>query len=466
MPQTQPGVIGPEDIPLLVEMFASTFLPGVEAKIHKSGTLSLSLKNGVISSITITDGGSGYTAPPVVTSADSGTPSGFTTAALVANLGAGEVTSISITDGGEDYNIPTLTIAPPTRIVFDGSDFGFGQTVDNVSDTIELQTAEVSALPIGSVVTYDSGLNSAIGGLVTGQQYRVLATPTSTTIQLEDHINFPGIAIQFGFAGGGTDHGFTGETATATASKTDGELKSVSIVEPGFGYASAPSITFNGIEQSSGSGVNPSVTIGIDSDGRLDVDNITINSTGGGWTALFGTPAANPNAGSIATLNIFGKADKNYISAPNVVFPQPESKDINGNPLSSNVTATAVLTLDSDGEITGFTITNAGSGYINDPIVKLGSAVQNETRVADQQEILILSLNHEMYNPYNGFNYANFQTIANNDSFQRKGTNNFFSSPRIYNTNQTIEFLGSNQIQTIDSTLINKYNTRTFVHIE
>jgi hypothetical protein len=467
MPQTQPGVIGPEDIPLLVEMFASTFLPGVEAKIHKSGTLSLSLKDGVISSITITDGGSGYTAPPVVTSADSGTPSGITeTAILTSTIAAGEVSGITITDGGEDYNIPTLTIAPPTRIVFDGSEFGLGQTVDDVSDTIKLQTAEVSALPIGSVVTYDSGLNSAIGGLVTGQQYRILATPTSTSIQLEDHINFPGIAIQFSSAGGGTDHGFTGETATATASKTDGELKSVSIVEPGFGYASAPSITFNGIEQSSGSGVNPSVTIGIDSDGRLDLDNITINSSGGGWTSLFGTPAANPNAGSIATLNIFGKADKNYISAPNVVFPQPESKDINGNPLSSNVTATAVLTLDSDGEITGFTITNAGNGYINDPIVKLGSAVQNETRVADQQEILILSLNHEMYDPYNGFNYANFQTIANNDSFQRKGTNNFFSSPRIYNTNQTIEFLGSNQIQTIDSTLINKYNTRTFVHIE
>jgi len=467
MPQTQPGVIGPEDIPLLVEMFASTFLPGVQAKIHKSGTLSLSLKDGVISSTTITDGGSGYIAPPVVTPADSGTPSGITkTAILTSTIAAGEVSGITITDGGEDYNIPTLTIAPPTRIVFDGSDFGFGQTVDNVSDTIELQTAEVSALPIGSVVTYDSGSNSAIGGLTTGQQYRILATPSATSIQLEDHISDPGVAIQFGFAGGGTDHGFTGETATATASKTDGELKSVSIVEPGFGYTSAPAITFNGIEQSSGSGVSPSVTIGIDSDGRLDVDNITINSSGGGWTALFGTPAANPNAGSIATLNIFGKADKNYISAPNVVFPQPESKDINGNPLSSNVTATAVLTLDSDGEITGFTITNAGNGYINDPIVKLGSAVQNETRVADQQEILILSLNHEMYNPYNGFNYANFQTIANNDSFQRKGTNNFFSSPRIYNTNQTIEFLGSNQIQTIDSTLINKYNTRTFVHIE
>src|SRR6056300_36459 len=127
MPQTQPGVIGPEDIPLLVEMFASTFLPGVQAKIHKSGTLSLSLKDGVISSTTITDGGSGYIAPPVVTPADSGTPSGISkTAILTSTLAAGEVSGITITDGGEDYNIPTLTIAPPTRIAFDGSDFGFG----------------------------------------------------------------------------------------------------------------------------------------------------------------------------------------------------------------------------------------------------------------------------------------------------------------------------------------------------
>jgi len=498
MPGTQPGVIGQEDIPLLVEMFASTFLPSTEAKIHKTGTLSLSLKNGVISSITITDGGSGYTAAPIVTSSDSGTPSGFTTAVLVANLGAGEVTSISITDGGEDYNIPTLTIAPPTRIVFDGSDFGFGQTVDNVSDTIELQTAEVSALPIGSVVTYDSGLNSAIGGLVSGQQYRILATPTATTIQLEDHINFPGVAINFTGAGGGTDHGFTGETATATASKTDGLLQSVTIVEPGYGYASAPSISFSGVEQSSGSGVAPTVTIGIDSDGRLDVDNVTINTEGGGWTSLFATVAANPNATSIASVSLAGLADKRYKTAPTIIFPEPQSKDADGNLLSSNVLAAANFTIASDdvlytaqeeandlalpeglrvgaiegeiktfkGEITGVNITNAGLGYIDDPIVRLGSAVSNEQRVKDMQETLVLSLNHQITDIYGGLQYNNFRTIDNNSYYQRKGTDNFFSSARLFNTNQTIEFLGANQIQTIDSTVINNYNTNTIVHIE
>ena len=465
MPQTQPGVIGPEDIPLLVEMFASTFLPSTQAFIHKTGTLSLELKNGVITQIVVTNPGSGYVAPPTVTSSDSGTPSGFTTATLTPVITNGGLTGVNIDEGGEDYNIPVVTISAPTRISFDGSDdevLGVG-IVNVADDTIKLTADQAAALPVDSKVVYDSGGDLAIGGLTTGNEYYIVYN-TSNEVKLS--ATQGGSVIDITSVGGGTDHGFTGETATITFTKTDGELKSVTIVEPGFGYASAPSISFSGIEQSLGSGVNPSVTIGIDSNGRLDVDDITINSTGGGWTSLFATVAANSNAGSIASISLAGLADKNYTTAPTIVFPQPTAKDALGNPLSSNVLATAVFNLDSNGEITGTSITNAGSGYVNDPLVRIGSAVQNETRVADQQEVLILSLNHEMYNPYNGFNYSNFQTIANNDSFQRKGTENFFSSARIYNTNQTIEFLGSNQIQTIDSTLINKYNTRTFVHIE
>ena len=61
---------------------------------------------------------------------------------------------------------------------------------------------------------------------------------------------------------------------------------------------------------------------------------------------------------------------------------------------------------------------------------------------------------------------TNFRTIINNGYNQRKGTENFFTSPRLYNTNQTIAFLGANTIETINSSDINKYNTGTFVHIE
>ena len=111
-------------------------------------------------------------------------------------------------------------------------------------------------------------------------------------------------------------------------------------------------------------------------------------------------------------------------------------------------------------------ISNAGNGYVFDPTISFGSGPNNEARVKDVAETLILSLNHNMTNPLNGFNFDNFRTIINNNYIQRKGTDNFFTTPRLYNTNQTIEFLGSKTLQTIDSSDINNNNTSTFVHIE
>src|SRR5210317_3835 len=495
MPGEQPSIIEPEDIPLLVEMFVSMFLPQTTAKIHRTGTLSLDLKSGVINSVTVTSGGSGYTSVPTVTSVDSGTPSGYTTATLTASLTNGSVSSIAIGNGGKDYNVPTLTIAAPSAITFDGSDdevLGTG-IVNITNNTIKLTSAQQSALPVGAAVTYSSGGGTAISGLVSGTQYFI---KTSTGDKVSLSATNGGAEIDITGVGSGTDHSFTGETATATATKLDGALEAVSIAEPGFGYASAPAVSFSGIDVSGQTGVAPVVTIGIDSKGRLDEDNITIVSEGSNWSNLFGQVAANTNAGQIAEVEAIGFADKNYTTAPTIVFPEPQAKDALGNLLSSNVTATAEFTLDSEGEITGVNITNAGNGYITDPQVRIGSAVNNEIRVADQQEILDLSLNHNdvpqiitevkvnprqtsgsiMTSTETAVKFlpehrvkvvnSNFRTIINNGYKQRKGPENFFTSPRLYNTNQTLAFLGSNTIETINSNDINKYNTSTFVHIE
>src|SRR5210317_1149795 len=497
MPGEQPGIIGPEDIPVLVEMFVSMFLPQTTAKIHRSGTLSLDLKTGVINSVTVTSGGSGYTSVPTVTSVDSGTPSGYTTATLTASLTNGSVSSIAIGNGGKDYNVPTVTVAAPSAITFDGSDdevLGTG-IVNIVNNTIKLTTAQQEALPVGSLVTYNTtggaidGLSSAPGS---NQYYIVSSTGGKVKLSATEG----GTEIDFNGVGSGTDHSFTGETATATATKLDGALEAVTIAEPGFGYASAPAVSFSGIDVSGQTGVAPVVTIGIDSKGRLDEDNITIVSEGSNWSNLFGQVAANTNAGQIAEVEAIGFADKNYTTAPTIVFPEPQAKDALGNLLSSNVTATAEFTLDSEEEITGVNITNGGNGYITDPQVRIGSAVNNEIRVADQQEILDLSLNHNdvpqiitevkvnprqtsgsiMTSTETAVKFlpehrvkvvnSNFRTIINNGYKQRKGPENFFTSPRLYNTNQTLAFLGSNTIETINSNDINKYNTSTFVHIE
>ena len=497
MPIRQPGVIGVEDVPILVEIFASTFLPGVSAHIHKSGTLSLGLKSGIITATSITAGGTGYTAVPAITSTDAGTPSGHTTATLTAVLTNGSVSSITIGNGGKDYNVPVLTIAAPTAQTFNGASSSIVSVSNN---NITLSASQRASWVANDAITYNSGGGTAIGGLVSGTTYFV-KTITGNAISLSAtagaaEINISGVGV-------GTSHTLTGITATATATKSDGQLESVTIVEPGFGYASAPAISFSGIETSSGSGVNPSVTIGITSDGSLDKDNITINSVGGGWSNLFATPAGNTNAGKIASVKIFGKADKKYFSAPAISFTEPTAKDADGVLLSTNVLATAAFSLDAEGEITNTIltaanggVTNVGSGYTADPIVTLGSAVSSEERVADMPEKVIISANHNevdnliteiKINPRQTSGSImtttgtavkflaehtvkvldpNFRTIINNGYKPRKGINNFFTSARLYNTNQTIEFLGSNTLQTIAFNDINKYNTRTFVEIE
>ena len=523
MPIRQPGVIGVEDVPILVEMFASTFLPGLEAKIHKSGTLSLALKNGVVTAVNVTSGGSGYTSAPAISSTDGGTPPGHTEGTFTAVLTNGSVSSVTIGNGGKNYNVPVLTVAAPSAITFDGSDDEVAGTgIVNITDnTIKLTNAQQAALPVGSQVTYSSGGTTSIGGLVSGTTYFI---KTSTSGKVSLSATNGGSVVNISGVGVGTNHSFTGQTATVTATKTDGQLESVTIVEPGFGYASAPAISFSGVESSSGSGVNPSVTIGITSDGELDKGNITINGVGGGWSNLIATVAANPNATKIASVRIFGRANKAYKSAPAIVFPQPTATDVDGNPLSSNAIAVANFVLDSDNQISSLNLSNAGSGYVSDPEVTLGSAVSNEERVAEIPEKVIISLNHNdvdnliteiKTNPkqtvgslrghtlYDGqrFDVAkdtldpsgnpdftisqqtpvadkflpehkvkvidpNFRTIINNGYKQRKGTENFFTSARLYNTNQTIEFLGSKTLQTINSSDINNNNTNTFVEIE
>ena len=480
IPTRQPGIVGPEDIPVLIEMFVSTFLPQTQAKIHKSGTVSLTLKNGIINAITITNAGSGYLTAPTtannkITTSDSAGASGHTKATITAALTNGSVSSTTIVNGGRDYGIPVITFAAPAPITFDGSDDEVSGTgIVNLTDnTIKLTSAQQAALPVDAIVTY-SGPSGAINGLVSGQQYKI-HTSANNKVKLKSMTGSSVIDITG--VGTGTNHSFTGVTATATATVLDGALKSIEVVEPGFGYASAPAITFSGVPVSGLSGVAPNVSIGIDSNGRLDRDNITINSEGSNWSNLFGSVAANANASKIAEITLVGKANKIYKTAPTIVFPEPQSRDADGNLLSSNVTATAAFSIHPDGHeqageivntvltVANGGITNAGNGYVDDPTISIGSGANNELR-ANSQYILDLSLNHVMTNRLNGFNFDNFRTIINNNYIQRKGTDNFFTTPRLYNTNRTIESLGSKTLQTIDSSDINNNNTSTFVHIE
>ena len=508
MPEAQPGVIGVEDIPLLVEMFASEFLPTIEANIAKNGQVSIDLKDGIINTITMTNGGSGYLTAPTINTADSAAASGFTAANLTAVVSNGSVGSVTINNGGKDYGIPTITFAAPAAITFDGSS---SSIVNATNNTIQLTSAQQAAFPVGSTLTY-STTGTAIAGLVDGDSYRV-HTSGSNLIKLKPLANQanPEVEIDITGVGSGSTHRFTGVTATATATSINGALEALTIAEEGFGYAANSTVTLSFNGQGSGSTVAPQATIGTTADGKLDVDAINIVSEGSGFNQLFGVvPAPAIAVGKVASVSFNGRANKQYKSAPVLVFSEPTSRDSDGNLLPTNVTAAATVNIQAaddlsdpnnpiyKGEIISVTITEAGNGYVTNPIVTISSSVQNEERVAENLHTRPVECNHvtladgeqlitTQVNPRQAtgsimtstgnadkfleehkVNIVNssYRTIINNGYKQRKGPSNFFDTPRLYNSNQTIEFLGSNTIQNLDSTDINKYNTNTFVDIE
>ena len=529
MPERQPGAIGIEDLPILVEMFASQFLPVIASKIHRGGTISIpnsKLKNGVINAVTVTNAGSGYLSAPVVTTADTGTPAGFTAGTFTPVMSTGGLASVTIVSGGKDYNIPGISFAAPPAIVFDGSDdesSGVG-IINLVDNTIKLTAAQAAALPVGAAVTYSSGGGTSIGGLTSGSSY-FIKTNTSNEVTLS--ATSGGAAVDITGVGSGTTHSFTGQTAAATATKSDGILTGLEISNTGFGYTSAPSITFNGIAVTGQSLVSPVVTIGIDALGRLDVDNITITSGGSGYQSMFGFVAANPNDSKLAYIELAGTGNKNYTSPPSIVIAEPTAKDAFGVLLSTNVQAAAEFVF-SASTLKTLELTNGGSGYTSSPTVTIsgnatafatiqdgridkvkliskgsgyttvptvtisgggGSGATASAKITEGEiagytitnpglgytrdpilridsgghnEIRGKDINHILILLLNHVSDATSTQPANN-YFNRKG-NTYLNSAKVYGYNETLETLAQVQIQSTEITNINNSNVNSFIH--
>ena len=94
-----------------------------------------------------------------------------------------------------------------------------------------------------------------------------------------------------------------------------------------------------------------------------------------------------------------------------------------------------------------------GSGYIDDPILRIDSNANNEIRGKDLRPILILLINHIEHG---------VRTIVENNRFNRKG-NTFNDGAKRWNFNSTFDQLGSRQIQSTTTTNINKYNVNSFI---
>ena len=286
MPGTTPGVIGAEDLPLLVEILASIFTPTAEAKIHKTAVLSASLNAlNQIADIEIIDPGYGYTSAPTLTITGDGS-NGAATAVLDAE---GRIDSITITNAGTGYtNIgitaaantdankiarikfpgvanktyrrpPQIVIGPPTAVDEDG----------NPAPTNIQATAQFDLEPVGLELIKVTNTGSGYTSIPT---VTISAPSSGTTAIGQAVINDNGQVdgIRLLNAGSGytrpptiTISGGGGSGALAEAFLLPAEIDSINITNVGFGYVIDPGVTLgsNAVSERRAKNINPILII-------------------------------------------------------------------------------------------------------------------------------------------------------------------------------------------------------------
>tara|TARA_B100001059_G_C17829265_1_gene583487 strand:+ start:1337 stop:3409 length:2073 start_codon:yes stop_codon:yes gene_type:complete len=261
-----------------------------------------------------------------------------------------------------------------------------------------------------------------------------------------------------------------GQIANIQLNFTGGQLNlmtatppGVQVINRGSGYIALPSITFT----ANGGASNPVITFGSSAsdlldDGEIDPDKITISNRGSSITeivAAVDVPRNGSNAdvtNKIVDLKVSNLGDKIYNVAPTIQIAAPTARDVDGN--LSGTTAAANFNLDSEGEITGITITNAGSGYIVEPRVDVISGAANEDRVKEDFIKKIISLNHQ-----GTLHEGNFRTIINNNVKNRRNT---LPSHRVYNRNVSLDTFSNEEIQNFDANDINNIEIQSYINIE
>jgi len=123
MPDLQPGVIGIEDIPLLVEMFASTFLPFTFTNIHRSGRMSLTVPTSgaaanTVTAVEIADPGFGYTtAPTIIVNGVPLTGQTITQATITCTIDSnGKINGATVQSAGSNYQSAFANVAANPNI--------------------------------------------------------------------------------------------------------------------------------------------------------------------------------------------------------------------------------------------------------------------------------------------------------------------------------------------------------------
>ncbi|MCX9025835.1 MAG: hypothetical protein OIN85_07045 [Candidatus Methanoperedens sp.] len=400
-----------------------------------------------VRSVTLTNAGSSYTTPIIVTI----TGGGGTGATAIATT-AGPITGLRLTANGTGYLVsPTVTIAAPTTpggitatAIATFSVAGFRITNAGTGYT-SAPTVAISAPATAGGITATG--TASVGGTVssirvTAQGTRYTTAPTVTIAAptapggrtATATATLVSTVSSIRVTAGGT--GYTtatvtiaapttagGRTATATARITGGVITGITVTNVGSGYSAVPRVTITGNGRGATAAATLSaplisITVTNVGSGYTAIPRVTI--TGGGGTGATAAATITPSA-VILTLTNPGSG---YTAVPNVTITGGGGTGMRVNatlaPMTltltnpgSGYTSAPAVTITGEGtgaaaiaiitgSISGITLTNGGSGYTSAPAVSItgatgtgAAAIASINLTMDMQPKAI----HELFDP-------------------------------------------------------------------
>lgn len=371
--------------------FAMELLPTsavtTQKKVTRSATaVTFEITSGVIGSINVLNGGSGYQFPPDVRFSDEG--SGAVAHTVIEN---GKVVEIVVTDGGSNYNQQSFAVIVPktgdltgagakgeivlgTNYAYDAVDkiegfteVGYGNWGDYWDLTESGRGAKAKAIVHNDVITKIKVTNP--GQYYTNAIVTITdATGSGTSASANIH---DGVIYGIDVINKGKDYtsatvvidDVTGVGASASAVIVNGKITSIVMNDYGYNYTN-PTITIDGdgtIEATAtalvGDNMIPYVTI---NNYGFNFTNPTITITGDGIGA---TAVAIVEDGAVTNLSLTNGGTNYHYPSPYVDICHPLS--FTGIPIGTGRKAKAIASVNEDGVIDGLIITDPGRGYNN-----------------------------------------------------------------------------------------------------
>ena len=365
------------------------------------------------------------------------------------------IQSISIINGGTGYTSGTITVTvddPPQNTFVADEVLNGVATVDTTANTIKIDNHYFET---GYQMTYDittlDATATAIGGLSAGTYYAIKVDENTIKVASSQSNANAGTALSLSSGGTGTQL-FQGVTATVTPTVSAGAITAIAVNNGGTGYSQSPVITIT--DSGAGAGGQASPVVG------FAVNQVAI-SGGGTYTSaptVTITPDSSDTTGSGATATAILGFPLASISldTQGLGYRNLPTITLSGDP-TTPATLTPVLD-ETTGRVGSITLDAVGDGYESVPTITLdGGGGQNGQLTVDVQ-----SLTGNITSNGSGYTPGTYQNVAFTGSASGQGATADFVVPGL---GGTISAAGSGYADSGDNphgvTLYNDVSTVT-----